>query len=477
MSAAFTSTDPGSATGVLTPPTPLHGRHLANHRWERRAGDAIGDLSRTLGSVTTSAVDAFEIAAAIEAYGINDGMARRDFGCADVFDLAEVIFKRTPLHPTSRTFKFEYDPIGRRRLLRGLLFALPGVLFFPLARLVGSDAAAAVFIVVTLIGWIASQGVSSLAHLQGTRVGLSAMRGVLRAALVIGSGAVILGGIFAVIFGVDPTLVVASGAQIIYLLGAIVLLTLDRDQRITKILFPATVAAVALMFLASGIEWLAPSVVVFAALALAAAAIDETADCVWTGVSAADVGRSLTMAFYGFLLGGLIASPIVLLLIDDAPVSLWLGAAALPVTLSMGAAERRFVEFRISNREDLQRTYTTDRYAHQVSRRFVHAISGYALLLVALTGIFLAVGSLFGTPDRHALIIIGAYMVLGIGMYAALIVANSGGASRLSLILLPALAAYVVVGGAWPFLILAGVVSVIFVIFGLVASRHVTAAR
>ncbi len=444
---------------------------------ERRAGDPVNALGRALGSVTTTAVDAYEIASAIEARGINDATARSQYGCDDVFALAEEIYRRSPLHPQRRRVKYEYDPLGRRRILRGVLFALPGLLFFPLARLVDIHSAAVVFVAVTLLGWIASQGVSSLAHLQATRVGRPAMAAVLRFSLVMGVSATVGAAAGARFAGQNDAIIIAASAQLVYLLSAIVLLTLDRDKELALVLVPATVIVGLLMALPTP-QRAAALVVVAAAAAAAAAAFRATRGSRWAGLHRQDVGRSLVMAVYGCLLGLLIASPIIARLIDDTHVTMWLGAAALPVTLSMGFAERRFVEMRIANREDLQKAHQPHLYSRRAFRRFVRALSAYLVVLVVLTGLVLGVGSLLATPDRDTLAVIAGYLFLGGGMFGSLLVVNSQGALRLVVVALAGLAGFALLGGhSMAFLAVAVVVSVLMVWLGARASRQVTTTR
>lgn len=445
---------------------------------DRRSSDPINVLSRRLGSVTTTALDSYEIAAAIEARGINDDMARREYGRKDVFDLAAAIYRRAPLHPARSRMRHEFDHIGRRRTLRGLLFALPGVLFFPLARLTDTESAAVVFVCVTLLGWIASQGVSSLAHHQSARIGISAMHAVLRVALIIGVIGTVGTCATAIALGQSPTLVIAGGAQMTYLLGAIVLLTLDHDPRLASILVPFTAVALVLSLISGVPAWLVSGVVVGASVLLVVVAFRTTDQSQWSPVQMGDVGRSLVMALYGVLLGLLIASPILILLVTDGTVTMWLGAAALPITLSMGSAERRFVQVRIANREHLQRAEDPREYSRAAAGRFLRALGGYVAVLVTITALFLAVGSLIASPDRTALIVIASYVVLGAGMFGALIVVNSGGAHRLTAVLAVSVAAVAAFhGGELVFLVVVLGVATAFIAFGMRTSRQVTAAR
>ncbi len=445
---------------------------------DRRSDDPVNRLSRLLGATVTNAVDAFEIAAAIEAYGIGDELARTRYGHDDVFSLATDIYERVPLRPRPRTVVAEEDLVGRRRLLRGALFALPGVMFVPLSRLATTRSAALVLIVVIVGGWAASQGIASMAHAQHTRAGRPAMLAVLRSSLI-GGTALIVGVASGALVGGGPVaFTVAAGAQALYVLAAIVLFTLDRDLLIGRLLVPAVV----LVAIAVGVAGLASAVAAAVVLAVVAVfawvAFAATAGAAREGFHGRDVHRTVVLAVYGLLLGAVVAAPLAATIVRGDGVSTWLALAAVPVTLSMGVAERRFVAFRIAIREILHRVQHPGAYASAARRVFLRELAIYSATLAAITVCWVAAGTFLDPPRGADVTILAAYLVLGGGMFAGLVVTNAGRARSLLATLAGALVAFVVLGGRpMAFLAVTVAVSAVLVWTGVLTSVRVTGAR
>ena len=84
-------------------------------------------LARDHDELCTQAADHSEIAAGLEAAGVSDRQARRTYGFASVFELAEAMYHTVPRRPVdSRTRPDPWRRPVARHLLRGLLYALPG---------------------------------------------------------------------------------------------------------------------------------------------------------------------------------------------------------------------------------------------------------------------------------------------------------------------------------------------------------------
>ena len=87
---------------------------------ERRSIDPLAALSREHDQLCVEATDPWEIAAGLEAAGVDDRRARREYGVASVFDLAVELFLNVPRRPPA-----EPDPADpwhrplRHHLLRG----------------------------------------------------------------------------------------------------------------------------------------------------------------------------------------------------------------------------------------------------------------------------------------------------------------------------------------------------------------------
>src|SRR5262249_58956686 len=110
-----------------------------------RAEAPLSRLSRRMGGVCPGAVAAPEIAAALEADGLTDALARLRFGLPDVFAVAEELHARVPLRSHARP-AVDGEAVSRRCIARGALFALPGVYFFGLEHSISSRLATLVLV-------------------------------------------------------------------------------------------------------------------------------------------------------------------------------------------------------------------------------------------------------------------------------------------------------------------------------------------
>jgi hypothetical protein len=162
--------------------------------------DPVDVLAEEFAMVCAGAVDADEVAVALEACGLGDRIAMDTYGQRDVFALAEELLARvprraaSPLPPPRPTV-----PAGRQVLLRSMLYLTPLVLAMgaaqQLAGIPGWVTAGAL-----VAGWSAAQGLAYLGYLVGGRggdvraarfllVGFTALAALWTAALVGTSGA------------------------------------------------------------------------------------------------------------------------------------------------------------------------------------------------------------------------------------------------------------------------------------------------
>ena len=99
-------------------------------RRPEQAAERLADLAVRLGPCCAEAVDVLEVAARLEAEGVNDTLAVERYGHRDVFALAERLYHgsvpRTRPRPGTAA---AWRSTGRHHLLRGVLFGLPGLLY------------------------------------------------------------------------------------------------------------------------------------------------------------------------------------------------------------------------------------------------------------------------------------------------------------------------------------------------------------
>jgi hypothetical protein len=121
----------------------------------RRSLHPIDSISRRLDFICTTATDPLQIAAALESDGVNDRIAREEYGFSDVFDLAEELYRRVPLRPPDYVPRFS-EPLVRTglRVSRGLM-VVPVLWILPaLAGIFGARTVALNLIVLLGTAWL-----------------------------------------------------------------------------------------------------------------------------------------------------------------------------------------------------------------------------------------------------------------------------------------------------------------------------------
>jgi hypothetical protein len=130
-------------------------------------GDPLDTLVDRMRPLAARAVDALQVAAALESAGVTDHTARARYGFADVFALAEVVHQRVPpapeavAHPRSRGWG---TVSGWRDIGHGAMYLIAVPLFPPAMAALGRSASITALVLTAATGWVLS-GVSSwLAH-------------------------------------------------------------------------------------------------------------------------------------------------------------------------------------------------------------------------------------------------------------------------------------------------------------------------
>jgi hypothetical protein len=218
------------------------GRLLNGH--ERRSTDRIKRLSREFDAVCTSAVDAAEIAAALESGGFTDSTAK-EYGFADVFALAELLFQQTPRLVNHRPGRLVSPWVERplKHFTRGVSFALPGLIFIACLPQVTATVEFLALTVAMLTGWPIGQTMAFLGYALEGRHHPMAARAILSlglaASLVVG----LLYAALAVRLGVTPSVAMLGAGEITYMAGASVVLVLSSEWIVLGSLVPGLAAA------------------------------------------------------------------------------------------------------------------------------------------------------------------------------------------------------------------------------------------
>ncbi|MEW1913694.1 hypothetical protein AB0442_35605 [Kitasatospora sp. NPDC085895] len=395
--------EPGAAGRGAAEPVPL-------------PEDPLDELAERLADVCARAVHPFEIAAVLESDGLTDEQAAVRYGRTDSFSIAEELFARTERRhpaPPEPHDPWQADPL--RTVLRGLLFALPGLAYLPTAPFLQSGGAGSALALTALVGWSLNQALAHRAYAWrslGARaaVGRSLLRGGLTAT-ALGTGA-------AALARADTAVLLFAAGQSLYLASATVLLVTRRAKRLMGALVPTTAGAAATLAvdLPNWLRIAGPALSLLLAAVFAGIEIgqrlkagDKTPEA---GVPLAD---SLPHGLFGLAVGALV---ITASFGDPWRPAVPGGAsAAVALTLTMGLAEWLLFRFRSRSVTALYTSTTADQFRNRTDRTLVRLLAGYLVVLAALgTGAALLwTGAL---PDPVQL---GGLLLLGALLWTALL--------------------------------------------------------
>lgn len=189
-------------------------------------------------------VDAFEVAAALEAAGINDTVARQRYGQSDVFALARHRFDKLAVRRAT-VVDVVPPPIDvRGTLLRGLVFVLPALLTGAVMGRHPELPLVWAVLVAVAVGWAAGQGIAYVGYRvlgAGSKTGARWQMMVLAVLTLVLTS---VGGVVAGVLGVVtwPAILLAVG-QIAFVLCSSIALVLDRPAVIGLTLVPGLCAS------------------------------------------------------------------------------------------------------------------------------------------------------------------------------------------------------------------------------------------
>ncbi|CAM5384082.1 hypothetical protein GCM10010329_13550 [Streptomyces spiroverticillatus] len=387
-------------------------------RWAA-ADDPMEELADRLRDLIEAAVHPDEIAAILESDGMTDDHIRLTYGRTNSFELAEDLYDRVP-----RTYPEPAlqpgDPWHVALLpclLRGLVFALPGLAYVLGAPFATGAAPIAVLVAGALTGWAWNQ---ALAHRAYTWLGLGDRPAAARA-LLVGAplGALVGTGVaFAAAGAGEGPAVVFASAQALYQAAATVLLVLGRERLLLAALAPMSVGAV--VALAYDIPDAARLVLL--AVSPLAVLVLATAELV-RGVGGRRMpGGPRLVSSLPYGLFGLATGVLVLYAALGGAES---GAEAAPgavaLTLSMGPAEWLLHRFRSGALAGLRRSTTPGEFRGAALGTLARCLGQYLLVLGALAVLGTLVWPSAGGFDEVrfvALLVIGTLMWTGLLLQA-----------------------------------------------------------
>ncbi len=408
---------------------------------ERLATADIGDefppptiaaLCDEFAEICESAVDALEIASALEFAGISDRTARLRYGAGvDVFVLAQEMYFRVPRRPAEP----EPPPDPWRHVskfqpaLRGLLYALPAVCFPAAGALLAGPGARTVLVVALLAGWGLSQGLASIGYLRLSATDTGQARRVLRVGLAVGL-ALVAAAMTATAVVVHPRIpvLVFGASEGAYMLAACVLLVLGAQRWLLAALVPAVLASAAFLLLHKPaglvhVAWAGLAVTVIAALVLAIAFTRRISPSAGRLLVAAELRAALPAIGFGLVAAGLLIFPVLAGPGGHGGVNVGALLVAVPLSLSMGTAEWSLLRYRRRTQRLLRATLAPRKFGRRARLALLGALLEYVAGAVALTAAAIGIAAVTGlVHPRWALMPeVGTYLALGAAMFLALL--------------------------------------------------------
>lgn len=410
----------------------------------------VAALCEKFGDVCESAVDPLEIASALEFEGYGDRAAREDYGVRDIFALAQAMYRRVPRKPAAPQPAQDPWRLSRARpLLHGLLYALPAVCFPAAGTLVAAPGVLPALVVALLVAWGLSQGLACVGYLRLGTAGQAQARRVLRSGMLFGLAGVALA--MAAIWltvRARPVVLTFGAGEGVYMLGACVLMVAGEERWLPAALAPGVLGGAAFLILGrppglQHLDWISLAATPLLACAMALV-ITRTPGPRTRGPrkggpgsgglgsggpgsgglpSPAELRAAVPAAAFGVVAAGLLTFPVIAGPRSGAGVNVGALVAAVPLSLSMGAAEWSLLWYRRRTRRLLRTTGDVRSFGLRARLALLAAwlqyVGGTFILLAA--GFALAVASGLVHLDRTAVPEAAGYLVLGSGMFLALL--------------------------------------------------------
>ncbi|MEU3848116.1 hypothetical protein [Streptomyces sp. NPDC029554] len=429
--------------------------------------DPVDELAERLEDFAAAAVHPDEIAALLESDGLSDEQIRERYGVRNSFALAETLYARVERrHPEPEGPAPDPWRIGLLGcLLRGLVFALPGLAYVLGAPLFtgpgdfGLPAGTVPLLAGALCGWTWNQG---LAHRAYAWLGLGDRTAARRALLFGAPAGALLGALVALgcAGGAAPAVVAFAAGQSCYLAAATVLLVLGRERHLLVALAPMAMGAVLSLVdplpEAAGLALLLGSLAAVALLALREVAPVPKDTARWTAgfVAVLPLGAfgtvpaparaaapaptpapaprhrvgprltgSLPYALFGLGTGVLVLHAALGDVLAGGTGSAVAAPAAVALTLSMGPAEWLLYRFRSDSLAALRSSGTAREFRRRAVRTVARCLAGY---LAALLALGLAAAALWPHAPAPGGVRTTGLLLLGVVLWTGLLLQSFG---------------------------------------------------
>jgi hypothetical protein len=397
----------------------------------------VAALCEQFASVCESAVDPLEIASALEFEGLGDQAAKLRYGFPDVFALAQDMYFRVPRRPAEPEEPPDpWQDSGRLRpALHSLLYALPGICFPAAIGLLIGHGVEITLIVALLVAWSTGQGLAYVGYIRlGRTLDRGQTRRVLRVALTAGLAIVAIALATTARLAHAPTSALIFGAgEGAYMLGAGVLMVLGAEAWLLAALAPGVGGSAAFLLLGRPLHlehlvWAGLAATPLLALALAALFTRGTGPRTGQLFEASEWLGALPAAGFGLVAAGLLIFPVAAGVHGRGGINVGALLAAVPLSLSMGAAEASLLWYRRRMRRLLRSTSDLRVFGIKARLVLVAAVLMYVAAAAVLIAMALWVVSAAGLahPHRSDLPQLAAYLALAAAMFLALLLQAFG---------------------------------------------------
>lgn len=381
---------------------------------EQRAAMPAMLLSREHDQLCREACDPLEIAAGLEAAGLDDRRARTEYQAAGVFELAEQLWRMVPWRPAAEgpSVNLWRLPMWRAQL-RGLLYALPAVLVTAAMPQVSDAVGFAVLLAGTAASVGVGQALSVIGHLLAGRLQTGALCRLSVRAVTVGAAVAALTALGGWATGTPVRLCLTVGGQLLFAVSATLLMVQHRDRLLLALIAPgALVTAAALLgAVPGGLTGPARTALVTGVPAVTVLVIAGTAglwrrgsggsESLRLAVGNGELASAKTAALYGVGLSLAVAVPAIAAAADRVRnPGAWLVLASLPMTTTFGTAEYLLHRARGRATAGLGRARTVGGFTHGLRHELRLMVGLQALAAGSVTaGVVLVSRARSGSGD------------------------------------------------------------------------------
>ena len=432
----MTSSVAPMSSRVEPSPSPVDGLILVDVHADCRSSDPVAELSREFNDACTLAVTPHQVAALLEAEGLNDRIVKQRYGRASVFTLASELYDMVPLRRSNTPVDPQeyasgiHQPSTTALIMRGPIYFAPVLFFVSVGELFSETRMLVAGLLALLLAWSWNQGFGSITYRLIGRGDVPGAKLIARISLLTGT-IVVTAATSVVVFvaygtGISPVLFAAG--QTAYLIGAATLLVFGRDRALVLALLPGAAVVVASMITdvvpERGITWAVVATPALVALTVLWHTRSKTR-APFPQVSAPDVRLAFALAALGMTWAILIAlAGVSILGTENALVTVSVSAAA--IVLTMGVAEWQLITLRRRCRVLLVLTTDPQRFGTAARWAFARALLVFSSAMVGSTVVVMAAAAFAGSLTPEGGVLSLAFVFLGGAFFAGLVLVAMG---------------------------------------------------